>query len=207
MADGRKKGTPAKAAAKKKQRKLTPRDEKFVDLVVEGVPKARAYREAGFNSTGHNARNHAYQKITKSHIRQEIERRQREARELAGIDREHTIGRLVQIAFGSLADITDEHGMPDFAKARRLGTDVLVKKQAVGLQSTSIEMHDPISAIRTLAQMCGWLKAPEQPQSNVDRAVQELVRRLKDLPDWDEERAMLYAISVYGPLKQLEGGQ
>jgi hypothetical protein len=204
MADGKKGSKTAKKPTPKK-RKLTPKEERLVDLITTGnMSQAQAYIMAGYRPTP-NARIHAYKKVTKGYMQEALEQRQARYREIAGVTKEDLVGRLKEIAFGSIADVTDERGMPSIEIARENGTDGLLKEYTVELGKIGAKLHDPVGAIRQLSAMLGYNKPAEAPQSDVDRVARAVVDRLVGI-GWTERAAMEYAIAAYGPLKQLSAG-
>lgn len=108
-------------------RKLTNREEKFVEEMANPQTKsaAEAARKAGYSTR--SARELARKALTKVDVLQQIEQRKLEAAKHFQVTREAVMGATAQRAFATIDDAFDETGRFDMEKARRTGAIHLVK--------------------------------------------------------------------------------
>lgn len=187
----------AKAAA---ERKPTPRDERFVDLVAKGMPATEAYKKAGFKATK-NANTNAAQKLAKPSTQSLLEKRKAFYRSIADVEAAQIIGAQQEIAFASIEDALDDTGRLDFKKAKKNGSVRLIKK--ISRQHTQhgenvvVEFYSRTDALNQLADMLG-LK--QQPKPNTDETAQfmQLIKQQAEATGRSVAEEAAIALEVLG---------
>lgn len=168
----------------KKPRKLTVKQEKFVEGILKGKSGAEAAREAGYSKK--TARLSAHKNITKYNIQEKIQERINEAK----IETNEIIGTLVSQMRGDLTDLIDETTDPYIQFLKQSGKSHLIKKlkiketvinQLVTERTYEFEIHDSQSAAKTLANIFGLEKLPApNPQAKAKAAFEKLKEQFGD---------------------------
>jgi hypothetical protein len=163
-------------------------DERFVDLVAQGVPPGEAHRQSA-GTTSSSANQTGFAKMNKPHISAAIEERKAFYRSLANVEAEHVIGALQEMAFSSIEDSLDERGNFDFQKAKENGALKLVKKITTRTgkrgedgeptwKETTVELYSRADALSQLAEVLGLKKAPQKnnPRTRLIEAIEKVMK-------------------------------
>lgn len=141
------------------KRKLTKRQQKFVETASDPNIKSNteAARRAGYSK--HTAREAAVENLAKPHIFEAIEKRKAKLAELAQVTQLQILGATAEIAFASIEDALDDNGHLDIAKAKKNGSISLIKKitrnpNKYG-ETVAIEFYPKDAAQARLAEYLG----------------------------------------------------
>ena len=143
----------------KETKKLTTREDLFIDEYIEDYNATRAYIKAyDYKGTYRNARSNASKVLKKAYIQEELKKRRQEMREEHDIYMESLIEQLKRIAFNNPRDlvnvkknvviINDTEELPDYIWST-------IKSIKEGKNGIEIEFHDKMKAIELLVKYCG----------------------------------------------------
>lgn len=140
-----------------KKPKTTPKQEKFIEGVVQHGNAAKAAREAGYSPK--TAKVIAAQNLSKLNLREAIERRRAEVMKLAQIHTDVITGWIVELAGFSLDDCLDEKGKFSLKKARETGAIHAIRKMETP-DGFKVEMYSRLDAIAQLRDNFGMKQEP-----------------------------------------------
>ena len=143
----------------KETKKLTTKEDLFIDEYIEDYNATRAYIKAyDYKGTYRNARSNASKVLKKAYIQEELKKRRQEMREEHDIYMESLIEQLKRIAFNNPKDlvnvkknvviINDTDELPDYIWTT-------IKSIKEGKNGIEIEFHDKMKAIELLVKYCG----------------------------------------------------
>lgn len=177
--------------------KLTIRQEKFVEAIVDPETKSQseAAIKAGFPVD--TARITASQLLTNPNIRERIEQRKAEMAKYANIHADLVFGGTALRATASIDDALDEQGRFDIEKARETGVIHQIKRitrtpNKYG-ESVSIELYGKDAAQDKLGQ---YLGLEQMPRAN-DQDIEDTIRKRLLEAGYDEAEARAIAAERY----------
>jgi hypothetical protein len=160
------------------ERKLTLKQEKYIEAYLRTGNATQAAREAGYEGDTQGLANIGYQNYRKLYIRQRIEDRIAEAR----IDTDEILGVLRSQLHGSIEDCFEfsDYGQPtlNLNLARARGVLHLIKELSFDQWGRpKVKMYDAKSAADTLARISGLDKSG---QASLTITFEQLERALQD---------------------------
>ena len=172
-----------------KDKKLTVKEQKFVDLVAKGTGKAEAAKQAGYSTR--NAAVLASELQKKPNIVTALEERRAFFRSIADVEAKDIIGAQAEIAFATIEDALDDDGRLDFKKAKENGSTKLIKKisrqQTKYGETVAVEFYSRSDALGQLTDILG-LK--QNPRENADT----LAKVLRSYSFWCERNPQATAV-------------
>jgi phage terminase small subunit len=133
-----------------KKDKLTPQQRRFVVEYLKDFNATRAAIAAGYSEkTATSQGSRLLRNVNISHaIGESLQPGIMSANEV--------LFHLAEVARADIADVTDDDGSPDLAKARRLGKTRLIRKVSrrttQNTSETSLELHDKVRSLALLAK-------------------------------------------------------
>jgi hypothetical protein len=152
---------------------LSPKEQKFVDLVAKGYGHADAAKEAGYSAR--SAGTLAARLLKRPEINDGIQARREYFRSIADVDAKDIIGAQVEIAFASIEDALDDKGNLDFAKAKQNGSAKLIKRISRSDtkygENVSIEFYSRSDALGQLSEILGLKQMPRENATTLERVL------------------------------------
>lgn len=134
---------------------LSPRHEKFAQLVASGEPAGRAYEKCGYDSRGASADAQAARLIRTAKVAARIAEIRKQCDELCTMSKEEAIDFLVECIRKPIGEIDTAH---------RLAQEYQEPGEHSGGR---IKMPAKLDALDKLAKLCGWY-APEKKEITGD---------------------------------------
>lgn len=154
-------------------RKLTPKQERFVDEYLKDLNATQAAIRAGYSPK--NADNIASELLGKTHVYEAISRKRRAMEEECGITRSRVIQEMARLAFFNSKNFFDKDGNPipinqlsDDAAAAINGLDVVsIGNNEIGLgQVLKYKIPDKNKALENLSKILGYLDRDRQKEQD-----------------------------------------
>lgn len=153
-----------KEALRLADKKLPPKQEKFIAEYLIDFNAKQAYMRAGYTPKSEKAAQvAASQLLSKSNIAAEIEKRRKAALDKTENLRERMLEELINMAFSNGTDYAEigEDGIVRFIPTSQLSPE---KRAAVagieqGTTGTKVKMHDKLKAMELLGKMTGQLES------------------------------------------------
>lgn len=149
------------------ERKLTPKQQKFVDEYLTDLNATQAAIRAGYSKK--TARSIAVELLTKPNIAAEIERQRKKTQEKLEISREKVIAELAAIAFANGTDyakITSVEGQAAVAFTPTESLSPEKRKAIAGIKTTQsgieVKTHDKLRAIELLGKYLGLFEQQKE---------------------------------------------
>lgn len=190
--------------------KLNRRQQRFVQLYMEGIKGAECLRRMGFTGTPQQLAHRAFEMVNNPKIKAYMAARRKQEEEDYGIRREVVLRALYLAATSNVKDLYDENGqligiqnLTEEAAAIIAGIEVETihagrgeERQDIGIL-TKVKIKDSARNSEVLARMMGWNKDKLQiDHSNTAPPVIQVM----PYPDADEaERAARAAVSGHSP--------
>ena len=184
--------------------KLTPMQEKFVEAMTNPDNKnaTQAAIKAGAAKSSANVQ--ASKWLTKTNIRNAIERRRKELAEISRITPDEIFGSALREVLSTIDDVLDEQGRFCIKKARKTGAIHYVRKLSFRETkfgtNVAFEMADAAAARRELSEYLGMKQLPRENERKLKATVDAIRNYLHDHPDADREKV----INVFARARQLD---
>lgn len=164
--------------------KLTKRQSKFVDAMVDPQTKSQteAAKKAGYAKN--RLRQTAHETVTKSYIQEAIKNRKAKLAQLAEVTEKEVMGATVEIAFASIEDALDDDGNLDFAKAKENGSVSLIKKITRNPtkygETVSVEFYPKDAAQTRLGEYLGMKTQDKKNPQDIEAIARAVLGAIKD---------------------------
>ena len=143
----------------KETKKLTTKEDLFIDAYMEDFNATRAYIKAyDYKGTQRNARSNASKVLKKAYIQEELKKRRQEMREEHDLYMESLIEQLKRIAFNNPKDLVNvKKNVVIISDTEDLTDEIwsTIKSIKEGKNGIEIEFHDKMKAIELLVKYCG----------------------------------------------------
>jgi phage terminase small subunit len=170
------------------ERKLTPKQQKFVAEYLIDLNATQAVIRAGYSAK--TARNIANELLTKPHIQAELQKRRGKIQNKLEISQETIIAELAAIAFANGADYAKIEGEGalshvEFTPTSKL--DPMKLKAIAGIKESQsgmeVKLHDKLRAIELLDKYLGLFEQKEAAETSLADTVAEAYKRRKEADD------------------------
>lgn len=169
-------------------KKLTAKEEKFVEAIALGKGTTEAALEAGYSPKC--PAEIGAENLTKPRIQTALEKRKAYYRSLADVKGKDIIGAYQEMAFASIEDALDDNGNLDFAKAKKNGSAKLIKKisrqQTKYGETVAVEFYSRTDALNQLTDVLGIKKQPGLNPNDAD-VIATVLSKLKS-SGYDDEK-------------------
>lgn len=179
-------------------KKLTQKEQKFVDGISKGLGNERAAIDAGYSPK--SARTLAARLLQKVAIHTAIQKRRDYFRSISDVEAQEIIGAQAEIAFASIEDALDDAGILDFQKAKENGSAKLIKKisrtQNQFGENVAVEFYSRAEALGQLTEILGLKQMPKANESTVADLANIVAKRLIE-SGWSEDDARDQVAKIY----------
>lgn len=190
-------------------KKLTTKEQKFVDGVSKGIGHEKAAISAGYSPK--SARTLAARLLQKVEINTAIRKRREYFRSIADIEAKDIIGAQAEIAFASIEDALDDGGYLDFQKAKENGSAKLIKKisrtQNQFGENVAVEFYSRSEALGQLTDILGLKQMPRTNDTDLATLLKVIDARLskEGVSESEIAEARARIISMAGEIKDEMG--
>jgi phage terminase small subunit len=176
------------------ERKLTPKQQKFVAEYLIDLNATQAAIRAGYSAR--TARNIANELLTKPHIQAELQKRRGKIEKKLEISQEAVISELAAIIQANGADYakivsTKDYTHVEFTPTDELSPDKLkaiasIKESQNGME---VKLQDKLRAIELLGKFLGWFEKSDSSDNGPSLAdtVTAAYQRRKEMVDNDNK--------------------
>lgn len=152
---------------------LSVRQQRFVDLVLSGIPAGRAYEQAGYKARGNAAETCAARLLRNAQVAAAVAARLETQAQSTDITVQRWLRELALVAFGDIGQLLDFSGEQPCLRpaseipedARRGVASYKVKRYMEGagdnareVEVTEVKLWDKLGALEKLGKHFGWLK-------------------------------------------------
>lgn len=171
------------------ERKLTPKQQKFVAEYLIDLNATQAAIRAGYSAK--TARNIAQELLTKPHIQAELQKRREKVEKKLEISQEQVIAELAAIALSNGADYAKvvgdgvssyvEFTLTDQLDPMKLKAIASIEESQNGMK---VKTHDKLRAIELLGKFMGWFdQQKEETETSLADNIAEAYRNRKERGD------------------------
>lgn len=168
------------------ERKLTPKQQKFVAEYLIDLNATQAAIRAGYSAK--TARNIAQELLTKPHIQVELQKRRGKVEKKLEVKQESIIAELAAIAFSNGADyakvVSDGTACGVvFTPTEQLDKEKLKAIASIEMSQSGMKVktHDKLRAIELLAKFMGWFdQQKEETEASLADSIAAAYRNRKE---------------------------
>jgi hypothetical protein len=148
---------------------LNPRQKKFADLVIEGLPAGRAWTQAGYQARGNAAAVQASLALKKPKFKAYIKAERARLEKAGEIRRDELVAWLASVIRTPIAHVSADSPLCQEYTCEDMGN---------GGTRTRIKMASKLEACRQLAEIMGWNK-PQEMKVEISEKLAEIIGRIR----------------------------